>query len=144
MYGNRLLADGSPLQHELFDGGDILLKRNDETVRTYVDRVMDTLLKDKSKRSELLYLIGRAEDADLVTWAASLAYFLQNYEPDASEQRSDESDEVFVGRLVKSLISGAEPNSATELEFLLTDMESYRGDKKLFAAIKAASMARRS
>jgi hypothetical protein len=116
-----------------------MLRRSDETNRAYVDRVIEILLKDKSKRSELLYLIRQAEDADIMTWVTSLGYFLAHDDPDASDQRPDETDEIYVRRLVKYLIAGAE---AIELEDLLSDMEGYRGNKKLFGAITAASVAR--
>jgi hypothetical protein len=110
-----------------------------KTPREKVYQVFRKFLAAEPTRSELLYLVGRAEDGDHMTWVTGLGFHLQDVKPDFSARTEDESSEEYVQRVIKYLISKeSEKGMANAVDEVLGDMETLRGEHSIPVALRKA------
>ncbi len=109
----------------------------------HVVSVLESFLSKKGTKTELIYLIGRAEETDAFTWGQALWFNLQDAPISNDARRARETDEQFVSRSIKYLLSKESPETSAALSDLLDEFESERGEKPTIEAALVSVLRRR-
>ena len=104
-----------------------------------VTQLLRDLMATDLTRSELVYLLARADDVDAMTWPAALGVLLQDVGPSLAPKAEAEVYERYVRRIVTYFISKqSERGMASALDAILSDMESLRSEHQIADALAEA------